>query len=342
MSDYLLGIESSCDETAAAVITGAGEILSNVISSQIPLHARYGGVIPELASRNHLMAVSAVVRQALDDAGISLAEVGRIAATRGPGLLGALMVGLQFAKGLAMQTGAELVAVHHVEGHITAILLEDGGEHPHGPLAFPYVALAVSGGHTSLYLVSEPGHYRVLGVTLDDAAGEAFDKVARVLGLPYPGGVEIDRLARQGDATAIAFPRPLKGKKNLDFSFSGLKTAVKLHCDNLSEAGQDIALADVAASFQEAAVDVLLRKTFAAAHLNGIEDVVISGGVAANSRLRARLAELAPQAGLRGHLTRPILCTDNAAMIAAAGRFNTPLDPAARLSIEPFASGQLV
>ncbi len=342
MSDYLLGIESSCDETAAAVITADGKILANVISSQIPLHARYGGVIPELASRNHLMSVSAVVRQALSEAGVSLGDVGRIAATRGPGLLGALMVGLQFAKGLAMQSGAELVAVHHVEGHITAILLEEGGEHPHGPLTFPYVALAVSGGHTSLYLVSAPGRYRVLGVTLDDAAGEAFDKVARVLGLPYPGGVEIDRLARQGDVGAIAFPRPLKGKQNLDFSFSGLKTAVKLYHDNLTAAGQPIPAADIAASFQEAVVDVLLRKSFAAAHLNGVQDVVISGGVAANSRLRTRMTELAPQAGLKGHLTRPILCTDNAAMIAGAGRFNLPLERAARLSIEPFASGQLV
>jgi N6-L-threonylcarbamoyladenine synthase len=341
MSDFLLGLESSCDETAAAVITGEGKILSNIISSQIPLHARYGGVIPELASRNHLMAVSSVTRQALAEAGINLADVGRIAATRGPGLVGALMVGLQFAKGLAMQTGAELVAVHHVEGHITAILLEDGGEHPHGPLSFPYVALAVSGGHTSLYLVSEPGSYKLLGVTLDDAAGEAFDKVARVLGLPYPGGVEIDRLARQGDPAAIPFPRPLKGKRDVNFSFSGLKTAVKLHHDRLVEAAAEIPLADIAASFQQAVVDVLLRKTFIVAQMNGINDVVISGGVAANSRLRSLLVERAPEVGLRGHLTRPILCTDNAAMIAGAGRFNVPLDEVSRLTVEPFASGQL-
>ena len=341
MSDYILGLESSCDETAAAVITTEGRILSNIISSQIPLHARYGGVIPELASRNHLMAVSSVTGQALAGAGIELADVGRIAATRGPGLVGALMVGLQFAKGLSMQTGAELVAVHHVEGHITAILLEDGGEHPHGPLCFPYVALAVSGGHTSIYLVGAPGQYELLGVTLDDAAGEAFDKVARILELPYPGGIEIDRLARQGSPSAIPFPRPLKGRDDLNFSFSGLKTAVKVYCDRLEEAGESLPAADLAASFQEAAVDVLLRKTFAAARLSGVKDVVISGGVAANSRLRSQLIDRAEEAGLRGHLTRPVLCTDNAAMIAGAGRYGSPLEGADRLSIEPFASGQL-
>ncbi len=324
------------------MITPAGRVLSNVISSQIPVHARYGGVIPELASRNHLMAIPTVAQQALDAAGVTLGDIGRIAATRGPGLVGALMVGLQFAKGLAFRTGAEMVPVHHVEGHITAILLEEGGEHPHGPLEFPYVALAVSGGHTSLYLVRHPGDYRLLAVTLDDAAGEAFDKVARVLGLPYPGGVAIDRLAKEGDPSAIPFPRPLPGKKNLDFSFSGLKTAVKLYYDRLVEAGEEPALADIAASFQQAVVDVLLRKSFLAAQLNGVRDVVISGGVAANSRLRSELVERAPAAGLRAHLTRPVLCTDNAAMIAGAGRYGTPVATADLLRLEPFASGQLV
>jgi N6-L-threonylcarbamoyladenine synthase len=341
MTTTILGIESSCDETAAAVVTGQGEILSNVISSQIPVHARYGGVIPELASRNHLMAMPAVVGEALAKAQVSLGDLTRIAATRGPGLVGALMVGLQFAKGLAFQTGAELVAVHHVEGHITAILLDGAGEHPHGPLTFPYVALAVSGGHTSLYLVRRPGDYQLLGVTLDDAAGEAFDKVARVLGLPYPGGVEIDRLAQQGDPAAFDFPRPLKGKKNLDFSFSGLKTAVKLTVDKLLAADQELPRADIAAAFQQAVVDVLLRKTFAAAHHVGVKDVVIAGGVAANSRLRSELTHRAQAAGLRGHLTRPVYCTDNAAMIAGAGRYQTPLDRRLRQTIEPFASGQL-
>jgi len=337
----ILGIESSCDETAAAVVTGDGEVASNVISSQIPIHARFGGVIPELASRNHLMAVTGVVAKALADAGLTPDQLGAVAATRGPGLMGALMVGLQFAKGLALAASLDLVPVHHVEGHITAILLRSGGEHPHGQLEFPYVALAVSGGHTSLYLVRCPGSYRLLGVTVDDAAGEAFDKVARLLGLPYPGGVEIDRLARRGDPAAIKFPRPLPGRDNLDFSFSGLKTAVKLCLERHEGEADQSFLADVAAGFQEAAVDVLLRKTFAAARLNGVRHVVLSGGVAANSRLRARAVARGGAEGLMVHLTRLAYCTDNAAMIAGAARFGVAADRRAWLRLEPFASGQL-
>lgn len=337
----ILGIESSCDETAAAVVSSAGDVLSNAISSQIPIHARFGGVIPELASRNHLMAIGPVVRKALDDAGIKLADISRIGVTRGPGLMGALMMGLQFAKGLAVRHDIELVPVHHVEGHITAILLADGGDHPHGDLTFPYAALAVSGGHTSIYRVDRPGSYHLLGITLDDAAGEAFDKVARVLGLPYPGGVEIDRIARNGNPKAIQFPRPLKGKHNIDFSFSGLKTAVKLHVDKLVAADMPIPHEDIAASFQQAVVDVLLRKLFVAADHSKITDVVISGGVAANSHLRAELLLRAPEAGLRAHLTKPILCTDNAAMIANAARYGTALSQLDVQQVEPFASGQL-
>ena len=341
MADLILGIESSCDESAAAVVTGSGEVLSSVIASQVPIHARFGGVIPEIASRNHLMAMNSVVTEALARAGITLHEIDLVAATRGPGLIGALMVGLQYAKTLAYARKLPLVPVHHVEGHITAITLKDGGDHPMGELRFPYIALAVSGGHTSLYMVEEPGRYRLLAATLDDAAGEAFDKVARVLGLPYPGGVEIDRLALQGNPSAFDFPRPLKAKKRLDFSFSGLKTAVKLEVDRMVESGIAIPTADVAASFQEAAVDVLIRKSLGAAALYQVKDVVASGGVAANSRLREKFLAEAEAVGIRVHLTRLPYRTDNAAMIAGVARFSEPVVGKALLEVEPFASGQL-
>jgi N6-L-threonylcarbamoyladenine synthase len=333
----LLGLETSCDETAAAVVSRDGKVLSNVVSSQIPIHARYGGVIPELASRNHLMAIGHVTATAMEQAGVGWSSIGAIAVTQGPGLIGALMVGLQFAKTLAFRFSLPLIPIHHVEGHITAILLEDGGEHPHGPLAFPFAALAVSGGHTSIYLIDRPGSYKLLGATLDDAAGEAFDKVARILGLPYPGGVEIDRLAREGNPAAVDFPRPLPAKKSLDFSFSGLKTAVKQYVDR----GGQCSRADLAASFQEAAVDVLIGKLLAAAKRAKTPHVVIAGGVAANGRLRAKLVAEGLKAGAAVHLTKLSYCTDNAAMIAGAGRYGKPLSGDAMLGLEPFASGQL-
>jgi len=344
----ILGVESSCDETAAAVVSGDGRVLSNIVSSQVPVHARYGGVIPELASRNHLMAVRPVVDEALTEAGVALGDVDAIGVTRGPGLLGSLLVGVQFAKGLATATGIPLIPVHHVEGHITAALLVDGAEHPHGPLEFPYVALAVSGGHTSVYLVREPGNYELKAVTLDDAAGEAFDKVARLLGLPYPGGVEIDRLAKQGKPDALDFPRPLlpgrPGKApNRNFSFSGLKTAVRVFVESQTglEDASKVPVPDVAASFQEAVVDVLVRKTFLAAAAAGVDHVVLSGGVAANSRLRSKAVDAAGESGLKVHLTRLSMCTDNAAMIAGAARFGSPVTGRELLALEPFASGQL-
>lgn len=342
---HILGIESSCDETAASVVDEEGHVLSNVISSQIPIHARYGGVIPELASRNHLMAIDPVVQQALQQAGVTLDQIGRIAVTQGPGLIGSLMVGVQYAKGLAWTRGIELVPVHHVEGHITAVLLDEGAEHPHGALEFPYLALAVSGGHTSIYLVSEPGQYALLGYTLDDAAGEAFDKVARILGLPYPGGVHIDRVAREGAGRtdAVAFPRPLRGRTDFAFSFSGLKTAARVFLQtwNPEDPSSGITMADVAASFQEAVVDTLLRTTFGAAERHGARHVVIAGGVAANSRLRAKLKETAPSHGLAAHITKFAYCTDNAAMIANLGRFKKPVSRGELMHLEPFASGQL-
>ena len=335
----LLGIETSCDETAAAVVDEQGRVHSSVVSSQIPVHARFGGVIPEIASRNHLMSIRTVVAQALEQAGIGLSEIGRLAVTRGPGLMGCLMVGLQFAKGLALARGIPLAPIHHVEGHITAVLLQDGAEHPQGPLGFPYAALAASGGHTSIYLVRAPGAYELLGVTLDDAAGEAFDKVARLLGLPYPGGLEIDRLSRQGDREAVHFPRPMPGN-SLDFSFSGLKTAARQHVEKHAVTLAE-RRADIAASFQEAVVDVLIRKTFLAAATHGVEHVAFSGGVAANSRLREAAVVRAESAGVRVHLTRLTYCTDNAAMIAGAARFGAPLTSPEAVRLEPFASGQL-
>ncbi len=341
----ILGIESSCDETAAAVVDGDGRVLSNVVSSQIPVHARYGGVIPELASRNHLVAIEPMVSQALSTAGLAMEEVTRVAVTQGPGLLGSLMVGVQYAKGLAFTRGLELVPVHHVEAHITAPLLLDGADHPHGSMEYPYVALAVSGGHTSLYLVKRPGEYELLGYTLDDAAGEAFDKVARILGLPYPGGVHIDRIAREeaGRPDAVKFPRPLKGRDDFVFSFSGLKTSARQYLKGWSpDDGSGIRMADVAASFQEAVVDTLLRTTFAAARKWEVKDVVIAGGVAANSRLRSKLTQSAPSEGLRAHITKFAYCTDNAAMIANLARFKEPVSRDTALHLEPFASGQLV
>lgn len=344
----ILGIETSCDETAAAVVTSEGAVLSNVISSQIPVHARYGGVIPELASRNHLLAIETVVKQALREAGVGPHEITRVGATVGPGLMGALMVGLQYAKGLAASYDWEFVPVHHVEGHITAAMLQAGAEHPHSELEFPYIALAVSGGHTSIYLVRQPGDYSLLSVTLDDAAGEAFDKVARLLGLPYPGGVEIDRMSKQGNATAVAFPRPLCKKAdlkkgNLDFSFSGLKTAVRVYLENEPSRppGERTALPDLAASFQEAVVDVLIGKTVEAALRNGTRHVVLAGGVAANSRLREKCVAEGARRNVSVHLTRMPYCTDNAAMIAGAARFGKPLAPSLAAALEPFASGQL-
>jgi N6-L-threonylcarbamoyladenine synthase len=284
--------------------------------------------------------------------------------------MGSLLVGLQHGKTLAMALNIPLVPVHHVEGHITAALLTDGADHPHGPLEVPYIALAVSGGHTTIYRVDQPGAYQLLAWTVDDAAGEAFDKVARILGLPYPGGVQIDRLAKQGNPTAIAFPRPMSGKADRNFSFSGLKTAVKLYVERvivdetaaplrsrlvsetatilLRPAGfegqvdhRPSTIEDIAASFQEAVVDTLLNKTFGCAQDAGIRDVVLSGGVAANSRLRGKATELAGELGLRVHLTHLRYCTDNAAMIAGAGRFTPPLSPMDAARLDPFASGQL-
>ncbi|TYO99630.1 O-sialoglycoprotein endopeptidase [Geothermobacter ehrlichii] len=309
----LLCVESSCDETAAAVVRDGRQILSSVVASQVDVHALYGGVVPELASRHHLEAITPVIEQALDEAGVGIADVEGVAVTRGPGLVGALLVGLCAGKALAWARGIPVVGVHHIEGHILAHLLET-------ELAFPFVALAVSGGHTHLYRVDGIGRYRLLGQTLDDAAGEAFDKVAKLLGLGYPGGAVIDRLAAEGNPDAIDFPRPMLKRKNLQFSFSGIKTAVMNHVRGRDELDQK-AVRDIAASFQAAVVEVLVRKTLLAAEQEGIDRIVVAGGVACNSGLRRRFADLAGERELQVVFPSPRLCGDNAAMLGVAGDY---------------------
>ena len=303
-----LCIESSCDETAAAVIRDGRKVLSNIVASQVDVHARYGGVVPELASRKHVEAISVVINSALETAGVSLGEIEGIGVTRGPGLVGALLVGLSTAKAMSWALDIPLAAVHHMEGHILTPFLED-------PPDFPFLALAVSGGHTHLYRVDGVGHYRIIGQTLDDAAGEAYDKVAKLLDLGYPGGAMIDKLAGQGAADAIAFPRPMLNRPNFDFSFSGIKTAVLQYVENIDKPIDQQHLADIAASFQEAMVEVLTSKTLRAATQEGLERIVVAGGVACNSGLRSRFKALTDRQGFRVYFPSPSLCGDNAAML---------------------------
>jgi N6-L-threonylcarbamoyladenine synthase len=311
----VLGIETSCDETAVAVVEDGLKVLSNVLSSQHEIHGRFGGVVPELASRAHVERLNPLLDVALAEAGMRWAEVDAVAVTRGPGLVGALLVGLATAKAIALALDAPLVAVNHLEGHIYANFLE------HGPPEPPYVSLIVSGGHTMLVYTPEEQRYEVLGQTVDDAAGEAFDKVARFLGLGFPGGPELDRLARKGDPKAVDFPRAMAGSGNYDFSLSGLKTAVVRHVRKQEREGKKTPVPDLAASFQEAVVDVQVQKTMAAAEEKGAASVLLGGGVVANSRLRVRMAEEAERRGIRLLFPSPELCTDNAAMIASVGFF---------------------
>jgi len=314
----ILGIETSCDETAAAVVegpdTGQGPLraLSDVVSTQVDIHRRWGGVVPELASRNHVLQVMPVIDEALSRAGLALADLDLLAVTAGPGLQGALLVGLQVAKSLALATGLPLVGVNHLEGHVLAIRLADPAPEP------PFLALVVSGGHTTLYEVADYGRYRAVGSTRDDAAGEAYDKVGRVLGLPYPAGQPIDELAQKGNPAAVEFPRALPQHDTFDYSFSGVKTAVLNHVRR-NGVPQGQGLADLCASFQEAVADALSRKLVAAARARGFRSLVLCGGVAANTRLRALCEERARARGLRLYLPPRRLCTDNGAMIAAAG-----------------------
>jgi N6-L-threonylcarbamoyladenine synthase len=309
----VLAIETSCDETAAAIVEDGRRALADVVSTQIDIHRRWGGVVPELASRNHVVQVMPVIDEALSRAGVGPDAIDAIAVTSGPGLVGALLVGVQAAKALALAWQKPLVRVNHLEGHLVAAFLSETAP------AFPYLGLVVSGGHTSLYAATSFGEYRLLGQTRDDAAGEAFDKGAKLLGLPYPGGVAIDRLAKEGDARAIRFPKAIVKGADLDFSFSGLKTAL-LHHVKKHGIPEGKGLADLCASYQEAIVRALVEKAFRAARRLQFDRLVLSGGVAANSRLRAAVAEKAREyEGMEVFLPAPKLCTDNAAMIAVAG-----------------------
>ncbi len=315
----VLGIESSCDETGAAVVDETGRVLADVVQSQVDLHAPYGGVIPELASRDHLKNLAPVVHEALARAGLGLGDLDGIAVTNRPGLVGALLVGVQAAKGLAWSTGVPLVGVDHLVGHLLAVFLRRKEGAPEPP-AFPFVAMLASGGHTAIYRVDGPRteQIRELGATRDDAAGEAFDKVAKLLGLGYPGGPVIDRLAKQGNASAVPLTLPMAHARSFEMSFSGIKTQVAALVREKPDMSEQ-EKRDVCASFQAAVTGVLVRKLIAAAKSEGVKTVVIGGGVAANSELRAKTAAMAEQQGMRAVLPELASCTDNAAMIAYAG-----------------------
>jgi N6-L-threonylcarbamoyladenine synthase len=306
----ILAVESSCDDTGAALVEDGKKILANCLSSQDEVHKHYGGVVPELASRRHLESIVPVLRGVLDQAHMSLDQVGGVAVTRGPGLVGSLLVGIMAAKAIAQATALPLVGVNHLMGHLLAIFLEH-------EVDFPFVGMVASGGHTALYLVEGFTAFRLLGRTRDDAAGEAFDKVAKYLGLGYPGGMVIEQLANRGDSQAISFPRAYLAKESLDFSFSGIKTAVVNYCR--SHPPSDDGIADIAASFQEAVVDVLVDKIVWAAQRYNVTRAVVAGGVAANSRLRRRLTTVGEGAGIQMYFPSPFLCRDNAAMIGVAG-----------------------
>ena len=311
----ILAIESSCDETAAAVVEDGRRVLSNVISSQIETHALYGGVVPEIASRRHTECINTVTEQALAEAGLKLPEVDAVAVTYGPGLVGALLVGVSFAKGLAFAAGKPLIGVHHIEGHICANFIDRPQLEP------PFPCLVVSGGHTTLARVKAYGEYEILGRSRDDSAGEAFDKVARAIGLGYPGGPKIDKLSDSGDPEAIIFPRAKVDGSVYDFSFSGLKSAVLNYLNGCRMAGTEVNAADVAASFQKAVVDVLVGHSMLALEQGGEKRFALAGGVAANRHLRAAFELACAERGVEFFCPPPILCTDNAAMIGAAAYF---------------------
>lgn len=316
MDTYILGIESSCDETAAAVVKNGREILSNVINTQIDIHKKYGGVVPEIASRKHIENIDAVIDEALLASGKTLDDIDAIAVTNGPGLVGALLVGVSEAKAIAYAKNLPLVPVHHIRGHITANFLA------HPDLEPPFVCLVASGGHSHIVNVKSYTDFEVLGRTRDDAAGEAFDKIARVLGLGYPGGPLVDKLAKEGNPKAIDFPRVKMDKDSLDFSFSGVKTAVINYIHKAEQKGEEINRADVAASFQDAVTDALCEHTIEGAKRVGAKTIAIAGGVASNSNLREKMTRECEKLGINVVYPPPVLCTDNAAMIAAAGYYS--------------------
>ena len=311
----ILAIESSCDETAAAVVKNGREVLSNVINTQIAIHTEYGGVVPEIASRKHIENINPVIRKALEDAGVTLDDIDAIGVTYGPGLVGALLVGVAEAKAIAFAKNKPLVGVHHIEGHISANYVENKELEP------PFVALVVSGGHTHLVKVNDYGEYEIVGRTRDDAAGEAFDKVARAIGLGYPGGPKIDKLAKEGNPDAIEFPRAHVDDAPYDFSFSGIKSAVLNYINSANMQGKEINRADVAASFQKAVVAALVSRAVRLAKECGMDKLAIAGGVASNSALRAAIQEACAKNNIGFYSPSPILCTDNAAMIGAAAYY---------------------
>lgn len=323
-----LGIESSCDETSASVVEGGRKILSNVISTQIPIHQKFGGVVPEIASRKHVVNILPVIDQAIRDAEIELEDLTQIAVANGPGLVGALLVGVSSAKALSFALNIPLIGVNHLEGHIFANFLS------HPDLEPPFLSLVVSGGHTALIHVKTYDEFELLGQTRDDAAGEAFDKIARVMDLPYPGGPEIDKLAREGDESAIDFPHALEIDGNFEFSFSGLKSAVINYLHNAKQKGIEINRADVAASFQRAVVEVLIEKTIDASQKLQLDKIVLAGGVAANSSLESKLRLECESRNLRFYFPSKILCTDNAAMIACRGFYKSRAGEFANLNLD--------
>ncbi len=311
----ILGIESSCDETAASVVKNGRQVLSNVISSQIALHTRYGGVVPEIASRKHIEKINQVIEEALSEAHVALQDLDAIAVTYGPGLVGALLVGVSEAKAISFASGIPLVGVHHIEGHISANFIENKELEP------PFVCLVASGGHSHLVLVKDYGEYEIIGRTRDDAAGEAFDKVARAIGLGYPGGPKIDKLSKEGNPDAIPFPRAKVDENAYDFSFSGLKSAVLNYLNGCRMKGETVNTADVAASFQKAVVDVLVEHSLRAVKEYGYDKFAIAGGVASNSSLRETFRQECEKQGVGFYHPSPVFCTDNAAMIGVAGYY---------------------
>lgn len=332
MDKLILGIESSCDETAAAVVKNGREVLSNVINTQIDLHKKYGGVVPEIASRKHIESINPIIDEALFNAGVKIDDIDAIAVTYGPGLIGALLVGVSTAKAYAYAAKKPLVPVHHIKGHIMANFIA------HPDLEPPFVCLVASGGHSHIVEVKDYMHLEVLGRTRDDAAGEAFDKIARVIGLGYPGGPLIDKLAKEGNPKAIKFPRVRMENNSLDFSFSGVKTAVINYLHKAEQNHEEINKADVAASFQDAVTDALCEHTTEAAKKCGANIIALAGGVASNSDLRRKMTAVAGELGIKVVYPEPVLCTDNAAMIACAGYYNYISGKRADLSLNAVAT----
>ena len=326
----ILAIESSCDETSVAVMADGREILSNIISSQIEIHKLYGGVVPEIASRHHLENINAVIEQAMTEADVTRDDIDAIGVTYGPGLVGALLIGIAAAKALALAWGKPLIGVHHIQGHISAAYIENKELEP------PFTALVVSGGHTNIVEVTDYNKCEILGSTRDDAAGEAFDKVARVIGLGYPGGPKIDKLSEEGNPHAIEFKRVYLEKGSLDFSFSGIKTAVLNYANSEKQAGREINKADVAASFQQAVLEVIVTKAVEAAVSMNKDRLVMAGGVAANRHLRAMLEEACSSRGIRLYCPSPVLCTDNAAMIGVAAYYKYKAGETDGLELDAF------